>query len=273
MKSLKMIINAYARNLGWLFSDLQNLMGSLGCVVSETPIPNADAYICIRTKEFSKSPKPEKTLVQIHDLESYDLRGAGIISYCHPEQYMINRAKNHKTPYFIQPIGSRDIPVTPLPEKPVLGGFFREVSHKGRKQLKGSDLFAQAVEIARKEMDFDVLLIGQNLEKIAHLGTYEKRGALPDDYSRITALMTTSTSRAIPLSTYEALAAGRSIVSTPREFTFNVENIFWGWDAKTLADAIIKALNVGEIKPQKPYDRLQWAEKQVQEAIKLCVQR
>lgn len=264
-----MIINVYCRSLGWLFDDLKGLIASCGAIPSESPIPNADAYICIRTTEFNKSPRPEKTLVQVHSLEEYDLRGAGIISYCHPEQYRINRAKNHKIPYFIQPIGARDIPITPLPEKPVLGGFFREVNSRGGKQLKGSALFAEAVEIARREMDFDVLLIGQNLEKISHIGRYEKRGALPEDYSRITALMTTSTSKAIPLSCFEALAAGRSIVSTPREFTFNVENVFWGWDAKTLADAIIKAFNVGEIKSKKPFCRTEWAKKQIEEAIKL----
>lgn len=264
----KTVINVYCRSLGWLFDDLKGLIASCGAIPSETPIPNADAYICIRTTEFNKSPRPEKTLVQIHSLEEYDLRGAGIISYCHPEQWRMNRAKNHKIPYFIQPIGSRDIPVTPLPENPTVGAFFREVNKNG-KPLKGSALFAEAVEIARREMDFDVLLIGDNLEKIAHLGTYEKRGAEPKDYSRITALMTTSTSKAVPLSAYEALAAGRALVSTPREFTFNVENVFWGWDAKTLADAIIKALNVGEVKPQKPFCRTEWAKKQIEEAIKL----
>lgn len=264
-----MRVNVYARELGWLFSDLKQHIASHGAIPSESPIPDADAYICIRDSEAHLSPKPDKTVVQVHHINPVDLRGFGMISFCHPYQERQYREFDKKTPSFTLPIGARDIPVTPLPDKPTLGGFFREVNSQGKKHLKGSLLFAEAVEIARKTLDFDVLLIGGNLDHIKHIGRYEKRAATPDDYARITALMTTSTSPCVPLSAYEALAAGRPVISTPREWTHDFSNIGAGKTAKELAACIVTYLKSPILIPQKPFDRDEWCKRQVKEAINL----
>lgn len=266
-----MKVNVYARNLQWLFEDLKHHMARHGAIASDSPILDADAYVCIRDSEAHLSPKPDKTVVQVHHINPVDLRGFGMISFCHPYQERQYREFDKKTPSFTLPIGARDIPVTPLPDKPTLGGFFREVNSKGKKHLKGSLLFAEAVEIARRDFDFECLLIGENLEHIKHIGRYEKRAATPDDYARITALMTTSTSVNTPLSIYEGLAAGRPIVSTPREWTHDFTNIFTGESPKELAKAIIDALVAPKLIPQKPFDRDEWCKRQIEEARKLIL--
>jgi len=266
-----MRVNVYARNLGWLFTDLQQNIAKYGAIASETPLPDMDAYICLRDSEAHLSPKPDKTLTTLHHIHPVDLRGFGMVACVHPFQERQFRQRDTKTPIFTLPIGARDIPVAPFPDKPVLGGFFREVHSKGKRNLKGSLLFKEAVEIARREFDFDVLLIGENLEHIASIGRYEKRGALPEDYARITALMTTSTSPMIPLSAYEALAAGRPVISTPREFPFNAANVVFGECARELSRQIIAVFSMENprIAPQHPFSREDWCKAMVEEARKL----
>ena len=263
------MINVYARNLGWLFADLQQNIAKHGAVASETPLPDAKAWICLRDTEAHLSPDPARTLVTVHHTNPVCLRGFGMVGCVHPFQHQLFRERDRKTPVFTQPIGSRDIPVHPFPDRPVIGGFFREVNDKTKKNLKGSLLFAEAVEIARKSISFDVLLIGGNLEHISHIGTYEKRGATPEDYARITALMTCSVSPMIPLSAYEATAGGRAVISTPREWPYDFDNVFMGKTAKQLAAHIIDVLSSPRLIPQKPFDRDDWCKALVEEAARL----
>lgn len=259
-----MKINVYCRNLGWLFEDLKQNIAKHGAIASETPLPDMDAYICIRTKESALSPKSEKTVVQVHDMMNYVLTRFGMAAMVHPAQRVLADNK------IMIPIGSRDIPFLPAPERPTLGFFCREV---GKNRVKGSDLFAEAVTIARKHMNFDVLMIGANLEHISKIGKYEKRAATPDDYARISAYCTTSKSPMIPLSAYEALTAGRRVVTTPREWPHPFEGIHTGKTAKEMAYCIVEALNGGIIEKQKPWSRDDWCKRMVDEARKLCVQK
>lgn len=264
-----MKINVFCKNHRWLFEDLKQEIASYGAIASDEPLPDADAWICLRDTEAKLSPDKTKTLVTVHHIEPITHDGYGKINFVHPFQ---KRQYNGNGPSFVLPIGSRNIPPSPFPDKPVLGGFFREVNGNGKRNLKGSVLFKQAVELARQQIDFEVLLIGANLRHIAHIGTYECRGALPDDYARITALMTTSTSQMVPLSVYEAMAAGRPIVTTPREFPFKANNVFMADTVEGLAEGIIKALTEPKMIVQNPFSRSDWCRRMVEEAGKLCNQ-
>lgn len=243
-----MNINVYCSDRGWLFEDLKQLIASKGATASEKPLDGFDAYICIRTRECKLSPKPKKTLVQVHDMNQYDLRKYGCVSIVHPSQ-----AENIKGSMEITVIGSRQVPQSDLPKKPTLGFFCREVAKK-----KGSEIFEQFVLEARKKFDFDVLMIGENLKHIAHLGVYEKRPANINDYSRVTALFTASKTPMIPLSIYEAAACGRSIISTPRIWTFEYNGLFGLGDVE-------KALFIDKpFKSVLPYSRDEWAKRQIE---------
>lgn len=265
-----MKINVYCRNLGWLFEDLKREIASYGAAPSDSPLKYADAWICLRDKEAHLSPDKSKTLVTVHHIEPINHEGYGKIAFVHPFQQRQYQGNN---PSFVLPIGSRDVPQSPFPDKPVLGGFFREVNGGGKRNLKGSVIFKQAVELARQQIDFDVLLIGANLRHIADIGKYECRGALPDDYTRITALMTTSTSQMVPLSAYEAMACGRAIITTPREFPFKADNVFMAETVDGLADGIVKALTAPKMNVQKPFSRSDWCLRMIKEARELCVQK
>lgn len=264
-----MVVNVFCQNKGWLFEDLKHHMARHGAVASDTPLHDADAWICLRDTEAHTIPDRRRAVVQCHHMNDFDHVDYGMISFCHPAQERKFRGLHGRAPKsFTLPIGSRDIPYSPLPQRPVLGFFCREVGLDRR--LKGSDTFAAAVTLARQVMDFDVLMIGERLDHIAHLGTYECRAAVPDDYARITALAVTSTSICVPLSMYEALAAGRAVVSTPREMTFPARNLLFGEDARDLAAAFTCALSVKVTDRQMPYSRDDWARRQVQEAMALC---
>lgn len=261
-----MKINVYCKNNGWLFEDLKQEIALYGAIASDKPIKDADAWICLRDNESNLSPDKSKTLVTVHHIDEINHEGYGIIAFVHPFQ---ERQYNGKNPSFVSPIGARDIPQSQFPDKPVLGGFFREVNNNGKRNLKGSVIFKQAVELAKQKIDFDVLLIGANLRHIAHIGKYECRGALPDDYSRITALMTTSTSPMVPLSVFEAMSCGRPIITTIREFPFNYDNVFMEDTVEGLANGIVKALTTPKIIIQKPFSRSEWCRMMVEEASKL----
>jgi len=202
-------VNAYCESYGWLFDDLKREFAEQGASISDAPQDDADAYLCIRASEFSRSPDPARTVVQIHDMHRYRVAGAGCVSLVHPAQ--VENFAGVSARVTVLPIGSREVVVGELPSVPVIGFFCREVG--GR---KGSHLFGQAVEMARNDVDFDVLLIGWNLDAIAPLGRYERGAAGPLDYRRITALVTCSVSPMVPLSAYEACAAGRPVITTPR---------------------------------------------------------
>ncbi len=261
-----MKICAYCENRGWLFEDLKRLFGELGAVVSNEPVKDADAYICIRSSEAQKSPKLDRTLVQIHDMKAQRLNGVGCISLVHPIQRP--NLIEFSGRVVVRPIGSREVEVGDLPEIPTIGFFCREI-----RQLKRSHLFAEAVNLARKSANFSVLLVGKGLDSIAHLGRYEARPAKPKDYQRITGLAVCSVSPMIPLSAYEACAAGRSVITTPREWPEGSEwaMVRTGDDAEELAALFVKTVQQPTLfPPEMPFSRKEWALHQIEEAIKLC---
>ncbi|NLT70277.1 MAG: glycosyltransferase family 4 protein [Verrucomicrobiaceae bacterium] len=262
-----MKINAYCESKGWLFDDLKREFADSGAVVSDSPLSGADAYICIRSGEFRKSPKPERTVVQVHDMRRYRVEGAGCVSLVHPAQRKHFAGFGGKIT--MQPIGSRSIEAGQLPNTATIGFFCREVGG-----LKGSSLFAEAVRLARAEAKFDVLLIGWELDTIQHLGRYERKAAGPADYRRITALATCSVSPMIPLSAYEACAAGRMVVTTPRVWPGGSP---WAMvrtaaDATGLAAVLRTAVATPQLfPPEKPFCRRRWILEQIEEAKNLCV--
>jgi len=267
-------VNAYCKNLGWLFEDLKRTLAGAGAFVTNEPDESADAWVCIRSREWKSSPDLRRTTVQIHDIHLKPkpncLNSAGCVQFTHPFQLSLWQANGFKGNHTITPIGSRDCikPSTCKPERPTIGFFCRE----NKAMSKGSLLFRDAVLLAKKLSDFDVLLIGDRLSHIAEIGKYQKRAANPDDYSRIDALVSTSTSPCVPLSVYEACAAGISVISTPRQFPgHSWPMVMWATNAEEIANCIVQIVSA---RPKhnsvKPYVLETWAETTLQIARKLC---
>jgi len=259
-------INVFCKSYGWLFDDLKRRFADFGVLPSEEPIAEADAWICIRTRELQFSPKPERTVVQIHDMRRYRFGVAGCVSLVHPIQ--IDNLCKFRGRIIVDPIGSRDVALGELPRVPVIGFFCRE---SGRE--KGSQLFSEAVSLAREKLNFDVLMIGWNLDHIEGLGRYERRAAGALDYQRITALVTCSVSPMIPLSAYEACAAGRMVITTPRIWPEGSE---WAMvrtaeNVEGLASHICEAVRTPKrFSPEMPFSREKWIQNQIKEAMKLA---
>ncbi len=255
------MINVFCRDNKWLFDDLKNEIASHGAVASQQPLPNADAWICVRSSEWESVPDKSRCLMQIHDVKNKAPLGFGNYSFVHEYQ-----KKQTGLNGFVRPIGSRDVEYDVLPPEPTIGFFCREYG-----DLKQSQMFYEAVTLAKREVKFKVLMIGGNLSPISKAGKYERRGATPKDYSRIDALVTCSKSPMIPISCYEALSAGRAVISTSREWGFSTPMIKTGEDAEDIAELIIESVIDRQLyKPFTPYTREHWAKKQVEEAIKLC---
>lgn len=249
-----MLINAYCESRGWLFDDLRSELAATGAVPSEEPLAHADAWICLRSREGRFSPDPARTVLQVHDMETPPAE-FGAVALVHPAQLADHPDGR------VLPIGARDCPAVPLPRHPAVGFFCREVN--GR---KGSDLFGQAVELARESVRFEVHLIGERLDHIAELGVYQQRPAVPRDFGLVDALVVCSQSPMVPLSAYEACAAGVRVISTPRQW------IGPGWDmvataasAEALAAEIIHAVTCRQrFAPHAPFTRKAWARAQVE---------
>lgn len=257
----------YCENRGWLFEDLKHNIARFGAVASERPIPGYDAYISLRTRESHRSPK-KKTVCQVHDVDTNPINGFGFISFVHSIQKETWESSGFKGDSFIMPIGTRNITVDPLPERPTIGFFCREVGNKKR-----SKMFAEAVIEAKKTADFDVLMIGSRLEKISRIGKYEERGATIEDYRRIDAIVTTSVSPMIPLSAYEALAAGRAVITTPRQWPMDSDAIFTSNTVEGIAEYIVTVCGDRKIyKTNVPFTRDNWAKEQVERAKCLVLQ-
>lgn len=265
-----MKINVYCKNRGWLFEDLKREIAQFGAIPSDEPLKDADAWICIRDTEAYLSPDKKRTLVTVHHTEQIRHCGYGMLSFVHPHPAKQWREWNKDDKFFTLPIGSREIPHSPLPDKPVLGYFCREHG----KGLKRSKMFAEAVESARTKVVFDVLMIGEKLEHIAHIGRYERRAAVPEDYGRISAFCTTSVSPMVPLSAYEALAAGRPVITTKRYFPHPmIKNIHVGDTVEELSDKIVSVIKNPKLQAQKVFKRSDWCKTMVLEAKKLCSQK
>ena len=258
------MINVHSKSKGWLFDDLKQEIAQMGAIASEKPVAGASAYICIRSSEFHLSPKPKKTLVQIHDIKNKIPLGAGHVSFVHPYQYHLSKYEGY---YTIDPIGSRHISNISCPSRPVIGFFCKEYGG-----VKGSDMFFNAVKKARLSANFYVLMIGDNLDHIKKLGKYEQRPANVNDYRRVSCLVTCSQTPMIPLSIYEGIASGREIISTPRQWIGDIRNVRTVYDVNDLAGAIVgHTKDMRQYKPHKPFCRTKWAKTQLQYAKRLCV--
>ncbi len=268
-----MIINAYCQSRGWLFDDLKTGFEALGAIVSDAPIPEADAWICIRTREAAKAPDRARTVVQVHDLDDHapaTFNGFGRVSFVHERQADLWRQAGYTGSFSVTPIGARGvIRASALPHRPTLGWFGREVNG-----AKRSVLFGQAVELARRQTTFDVLLIGERLRHLANLGRLEERAAGVDDYARIDALCVTSSSPMVPLSMYEAAAAGKAVISTPRELPAAGERwtmVRFAETAPLLAALIVSAMRHRRTyEPCAPFLREDWLAWQFQMACQLA---
>lgn len=269
-----MLINVYCEDKGWLFEDLKREIVEAGdgdVVASEYPIAEADAFICVRTRDAKHAINPERTLVQVHDLDCKPVRGFGMVSFVHDDAMDRWKRKGFDGPCFVEPIGARNVPASPVPDRPTIGFFCREIDGK-----KGSGLFAQAVCVARQRCDFDVLMIGANLDHIADLGAYEyrERGAGVDDYSRISALVVLSESTMVPLSAYEALAGGVRVISSPRNWPGDTGAQVLKPDGlnRLVRQIVSVTQNPSRVTPIRPYRREAWARSQVEAARKLATQ-
>ena len=214
-----MKINCFCKNNGWLFEDLKNYFSKQDVFTSEYADLNADAYISVRTTEITDIEILKKSIVQVHGMYNYDIeflnKALGIV-FTHPMQYWLWQNHGFTGKYKILPIGSRKEIKTfdSIPETPTIGFFCGET----KKFEKRSNLFKEVVLELKKYLNFDVLMIGRNLNHISDIGTYENRSANIDDYSKIDVLFTASISPGIPISVYEACGAGKPVVSTPRWF-------------------------------------------------------
>jgi glycosyltransferase involved in cell wall biosynthesis len=182
--------------------------------------------------------------VQVHDVYEYDINffnKAKCIIFTHPVQYFLWRTKGFIGNYKIIPIGSRkNIPINyKKPDIPTVGFYCKETKN----MEKGSQLFKDVILRTKREIEFNVLMIGENLKHIQELGQYEERAANIYDYSKIDVLFTSSVSPAVPLSIYEALSIGKPIISTPRWFTFSSTLIHQGYNEIELTINLVKVIN------------------------------
>jgi hypothetical protein len=240
-----MKINCFCENKGWLFEDLKNYFIKHEISVSEKPKLDSDAYICIRTNEVHKLDIINKSIVQVHGMYDYDIdffQNALGIMFTHPMQYWLWKNKGFNGNFKIIPIGCRKEikPFNTIPTNPTVGFFCGETS----KFEKQSFLFKEIILECKKVINFNVLLIGRNLHHISDIGIYEERAATINDYSKIDLLVTTSISPGIPISVYEACAAGKPVVTTPRWFPIHHwPNVKIGNSKDELVFYIIDILN------------------------------
>ena len=237
-------VNAFAgkRESPWLFDDFKiqfekvKLPG-VEVVSSYKPLTTADAWINIRTSEVDQSLVPNQTVTCIHDL--YDNPGmylpggdrhgvvdAGALVLCHPDQRKILKASGldlSDMKIMERPLGAFSVfspGESPTPKFTIawVGRNF------WRKRI---EWFLEAIQLLKiKPSDFRVILLGADLEEPAnHLnglgiecllfprGEYGIE-SYPDIYSQMDCLVITSLTEAGPLTLFEALASGLSVVST-----------------------------------------------------------
>lgn len=228
---MSLIVNAYAAPRGWLFADLLRHLSRAGAVASDAPLPDADAWICVRTDEWRLSPDVRRTVVQIHDMWDHDWPAdVGALSRCHPDQCPAE---------YIAGLGSRAVPVRPMgalraftPREKLAERF--TVGWVGRPHARSGELFRHpapliealgAVDQATRR-DWRVILVGEGLEAsreaVENLGIsclYVPRSTYgiedyPRIYHEIDVLVVTSRVEAGPMPLFEAIASGVSVCST-----------------------------------------------------------
>ncbi|HKD80565.1 MAG TPA: glycosyltransferase [Candidatus Angelobacter sp.] len=226
----------------WLFGDLRKgfqhsrVLG-VETIATEAPIPDADAWIFIRTDEAAGSPDFSRTVVCIHDLYDHDgmygpgqmrrkaMQASGIV-LCHPQQRQILQNAGidlSKTMLLERPLGAlRQFTVKDRP----CSNHFR-IGWVGREHpRKRSQWFAEALGHLAVE-DAVAVLIGKDLASLCrHLSSrgipteHCDRAQLsisdyPRLYQQLDCLVITSSTEAGPLPLFEALATGVPVVSTP----------------------------------------------------------
>lgn len=273
-------LNYFCQDKGWLFEDLKNHLSAHEGFSSEKP-ESAEGWVCIRSSEIRQTPRLDRTIVQVHDLLDHDMmvfnRVAGV-SFMHPVQYWLWRRMGFVGRSITCPIGAREEVTIPneISAKPTLGFFCGEAADL----KKGADIFEKAVLLARREVDFECLLIGRGLQHFSYLGSYEERAAAVNDYHRIDALFCASISPAVPLSVYEAARAGKVVISTPRwmpgrswpsmKFGDNTKQL-----AKIIVDSIKNRERNFEIRnkiSRSPFLLNDWARKNI-DFSKLCIKK
>lgn len=243
--TLGLIINVYARRmrLPWLFDDLKLHFLAASTeertvLASDEPV-EADAWICMRTRELGDSPNLARTVVQVHDLYGDDyeqgkprhlIRNAGAICFTHPEQPgLLARAgvKVKGTPYLVRPIGALRAFTCrkQLPEKFTVGIVGRPTLYRGL-DVKRYDAVCDAL-IANSREPLRVVMVGYNLEPYAQrlrshgieVLLYERShtpiSAYPEIYHQMDCLVTYSEKEAGPMCLFEALASGVFVISSP----------------------------------------------------------
>lgn len=242
-KSATPTINVAAVNCGWFFEDLKRHFlaaqtPKARITVSERPRRDADAWIFIRTKEAVSSPKPDRTVVQIHDMfneilyrpgrERHCVSSCAAVALTHPQQRSILESAGISLENKLvldRPIGAlRSFTLRPsLPEKFTVAWVGRPVKHFGE-ELKRVDWFIDAVQQIRN--DIRVVLLGERLESQFHLLRQAKMDChylqraqnpienYPQHYRAFDCVVISSSSEAGPLCLFEALATGVPVVST-----------------------------------------------------------
>ncbi len=224
------MINVYCQNWGWLFEDLKADIAAVAedVVASDEPLPDADAWICIRTGEASKCPNLSRCVVQVHDFRENPIPGRpGAISLVHPRQQYSCTGKAWNPPPLplTLPIGARRLFTLreSMPERFTVGWVGRDVVYQGR-HIKRPQLFVDAVLEARRQgCDVDTKMYGPGL--VRYCGRLcrdvldcdvcedgNRAESLRDFYHSIDALIVTCEPEPGPLSVYEALACGVPVI-------------------------------------------------------------
>ena len=127
------VINVVCENRRWLFKDWKHALVAAGqpgfqVLVSSQPLPTAAAWIFLRAAEVARTPDPQRTGVQIHDLAGGALYRPGgaragvaacaALSLTHPAQIELLEedgiAVGHRR-WIMQPVGWRET----APSEPV----------------------------------------------------------------------------------------------------------------------------------------------------------
>lgn len=224
-----MLINAYCQDRGWLFRDLLGLYAAAGAAVSQDPLPRADAWICVRTDEWSRCPDPSRLVLEVHDLWPHRWPDAvGALALCHPDQRPPSTARFS----LMRPLGALRA-MKPLPRRRdattrlTAGWVGRPAQLRGGDVKSPTPLIEALRQMAARE-PCRLILAGTGLATYAtaaarvpglEVGHCDRSthpiDQYPEIYAAMDVLCITSTTDAGPLPLFEALACGTPVLSTP----------------------------------------------------------
>ena len=241
------LLNVVARDGGWLFEDLGRHFARAGGAerevrVSATPLARADAWIFLRAREAARSPRPDRTVVQIHDLfdggayrpggERHVVARCGGVVLTSPGQRAILEESGIALAgrrVLERPLGAlRAFELRgELPERFTLGWVGRPVVHRGEEVKRAAWLKDVAEGLHARGRDFRLVLLGERLGELQRwmagrgvdCAYLERRDhpieRYPAVYRGLDALLVTARLAAGPNALYEALASGVPAVATP----------------------------------------------------------